>query len=226
MKKSIKPKFIIIIFLILIIVLGGMKVVQFTYENKCYVIECSPASWKEILDTAFAQAGNNFRINSIYASPQWSSDPEAEPEFVSIHVMYISIASDPSIVGEETNHPVKSFEFDDRNLKTIIQKEGGGWANFVPSKDSQDKLKKVTVHPRDAFRVTWTLAKNESSISLENANIIAQLVIDETSLLFYDIKKNGGEPIWIVSYNNDKIDLTYHVNAQTSQVIDFFKNYK
>lgn len=227
MKKSNKPKFLLIIFLLLIIVLGGMKVTQFTYENRCYVIECSPVSWIEILDTAFAQAGNNFRIDGIYASPKWSSEREAGPEFVSIHVMYVSLESDPFGVDEETNHLVKYFEFDDRNLKTIIQTEGGGWASYVPSEDSQNILKNVTVHPRDAFRVTWTLAKNELSFSLENANIVAQLVFDKTLLLFFDdIKSNGGEPIWIVSYSNDKIDLAYHVNAHTSQVIGFFKNYK
>jgi hypothetical protein len=227
MKKSSKPKFIIIILLVFIAVHGAMKVAQYTYENRCYVLKCSPVSWKEILDTTFAQAGNNFRIDGIYASPQWSSDTEAEPEFVSIHVMYVSLESDPSRAGEETNHPVKYFEFDDRNLKTIIQTEGGGgWAGNVPTEDSQDKLRKVTVPPRDAFRVTWILAKNESSMSLESSYVVAQLVFDETLLLFDDIKKNGGDPTWIVSYDNDEIGLTYHVNAQTSQVIGFFKYYK
>lgn len=187
---------------------------KFAYENRCHIIGCSPASWEKILDLAFAHSGSDFRIEYISAQPPHfgNSYSEVGPAFIDIDVSYISLKTDDSIADKKINHPVKHLEFDDQTLMSS-SRTGGQWANYVPPEDSQEKLKRVTIHPRDAFRITWTLAEKDSSLPAKNAHVSALLG-------FYNLAdKFGCESMWAVSYLYDHVALTYYINAQTGQII-------
>jgi hypothetical protein len=181
------------------------------YENRCHILNCPAASWKTILDMAFAQTGNDFRIDYINAHPsEWNNYTEAGPDFIEINVSYISLNTDKSSPKEEINHPMKFFRFNDQSLITDTS-TGNAWSGRVPSKDSQEKLKRTIVTPRDVFRITWTLAYNESSLSAQNVNAF---------LLFDNINEEYGcESIWKVFYDYDEYMLVYYINAQTAQII-------
>ncbi len=212
MAKTDKSKFISLLFI-------SIFCIVFVYWNRCYVISCSPASWEKILEIAFAHSGSDFRIDYISARPShfWNSYTEAGPTFIDIDVSYISLEIDDTRIDEHnTNHPIKRLEFNDFNLITRTH-TGSSWANYVPPEDGQEKLKRVTVHPRDAYQLTWNLAKEETSISAENAIASAILVFNVVD------EKYGCESIWAVQYQYDTIVLTYHINAQTSQIISVEK---
>ena len=225
MKKPGNLRSIIVIFFIFVAILGIAITAQFAFENRCYIITCSPASWEKILDKAFAQAEKNFRIDSIIAFPtKGSKYTEEGPESLTIYVGYVSTESDPTRKESdhpEINYPLAYFTFDDRTLKAVTSVTREGWGNYFRSEDSQEKLKKITVTPRNAIRITWTLAKkHESLMPIENSIIYADLIFDDFYIPFFDdMRENGGEPMWIVSYNNKKIGLVYHVNALTGQII-------
>jgi hypothetical protein len=208
-----KSKFRNIFPLIFIFVFITVIFAKFVYENRCHFINCSPASWDQILKMAFAQAETDFRIQSIWARPsRWNRYTENGPAFIDITISYISPNIDSSRADEETNHPTKNIEFDDQNLITDIR-TGNSWANFVPPEDRQEKLRRVSVHPRDAFRTTWTLAKKESGLSPDNASVLAILSFDE----------RGYESIWSVYYHYDTLTITFYINAQTAQIISVEK---
>lgn len=188
---------------------------KFVYENRCHFINCPPASWTNILDIAFAKSGTDFRIQTIWASPsRWNRYTENGPTFIDIHISYISPKIEPSRVDEEINHPIKDIEFDDRNLVFDIR-TGNSWTNIVPPEDRQEKLKRVFIHPRDAFYITWTLAETESRLSPDNASALAILKFDE----------RGHESMWSVSYYYDDIvSVTFFIDAQTAQIISVEKH--
>ena len=202
------------IFIVIFIIFTFAKFAQFVYENKCHFIKCPPASWTQILDTAFSESGTGFRIQTIWASPsRWNRYTENGPTFVDIHIAYTSLKKEPSRVDEETNHPTKDIEFDDQNLVFDIR-TGNSWTNFVPPEDRQEKLLRVSIHPRDAFYATWALAEKESGLSPNNASVLAILNFDEF----------GRESIWCVSYYYDDIaSLTFYIDTQTAQIISVEK---
>ncbi len=213
-------KFINIIFLFSKIVVLAMVFIKPAYENRCHILDCPPASWETIQEMAFGQTGNDFRIKYISARPsRWNSYAEMGPDFIEIDVTYISLNTDKSSHQEEINHPIKYLTFDDQNL-IAKTRTGSSWYNRIPSSDSQEKLKRVTVSPRDAFRITWTLAYKETSFSANKANVSALLLFDNIN------EKYGCESIWKVSYYYDDLRYTldYYINAQTGQIITFEKN--
>ncbi len=203
------------IFIIVFIIATFAKFATFVYENKCHFINCPAASWTQILDTAFSKSGTDFRIQKIWASPsRWNRYTENGPTFIDIHIAYTSLNIEPSRADEETNHPTKDIEFDDRNLVFDIR-TGNSWTNFVPPEDRQEKLRRVYVHPRDVFLATWSLAEKESGLPPNNASVIAILNFDE----------HGRESIWYVTYYYDDIvDLTFYIDTQTAQIISVKKN--
>ena len=200
-------------FFIIVFIIAAFA--KFVYENKCHFINCPPASWMQILDTAFSKSGTDFRIHTIWASPsRWNRYTENGPTFIDIHIAYTSLKIESSRVDDETNHPTKHIKFDDRNLVFDIR-TGNSWANSIPPEDRQEKLQRVSVHPRDAFYATWSLAEKESGLPPNNASVLAILNFDE----------RGRESIWYVSYYYDDIvDLTFYIDAQTAQIISVEKN--
>ena len=200
---------------IIIIVLITTVFAKFVNENKCHFINCHPASWAQILDTAFTKSGPDFRIQTIWATPsKWNRYTENGPTFIDINIAYTSLKIEPSRVDEESNHPTKVIEFDDRNLVFDIR-TGNSWTNFVPPEDRQEKLQRVSVHPRDAFYATWALATKESGLPPNPNGVIAILNFDE----------HGHESVWYVSYYYDnKVFLIFYVDTQTAQIISVEKN--
>jgi hypothetical protein len=213
MAKTDKSKFISLLFI-------SIFCLVFAYWNRCYVVSCSPASWKKIVEIAFAHSGTDFRIDYISARPShfWNSYTEAGPAFIDIDVKYISLQIDGSIINENNiNHPVKHLEFNDFNLITMTR-TGSSWANYVPPEDGQEKLKRVTVHPRDAFRMTWSLAEKDSALPAKSAHVSALLSFNRVA------KKFRCESIWAIFYYYDHIALTYYIDAQTGEIISSEKN--
>jgi hypothetical protein len=200
---------------IVIIVFAIASFAKFIYENRCHLLDCTPASWTQILNMAFAKSGADFRIQTIWATPsRWNRYTENGPTFIDIHVAYISPKADPSRINKETNHPTKDIEFDNQNLVFDIR-TGNSWTDFVPPEDRQEILQRVSVHPRDAFYATWALAIKESGLPPNPNGVIAILNFDE----------HGYESVWYVSYYYDnKVSLTFYVDTQTAQIISVEKN--
>ena len=209
-----KSKLINYISLFFVVVFFTAIFAKFAYENRCHIISCSPASWERILNLTFAHSGSDFRVDYISAQPSrfGNSYSEAGPAFIDIDVSYISLKTDNSATDKKINHPVKHLEFDDQTLISS-SRTGGQWANYVPPEDGREKLKRVTVHPRDAFRMTWMLAEKDSSLPATNAHVLALLGFNNLA------DKFGCESIWAVSYLYDHVALTYYINAQTGQII-------
>jgi hypothetical protein len=190
--------------------------VKAAYENRCHFINCAPASWNEIRDIALAQAGDNFRIQYISAHPAaWNNFTETGPGFLDLTVTYVSLKPDDSNTNSG-KYSQKYVEFDDRSLLVKIR-TGNSWSNGYPSnisKESQERLSKVTIHPRDAFRTTWKLAETALSHPPNNELTSALLVFDDK------IKERFGcESIWVVNYIYNDASMTFRVDAQTGQVI-------
>ncbi len=201
----------------LMFIFVGITVIfaKFIYENRCYVINCSPALWEKIVDVVFAQSGKEFKFQSISARvPGWSSYTEAGPTSVVITVSYVSLNTDSSRANEEANHPIKSLEFDDKSLITNSHLRNA-WTNRIPPEDWQEKLQRVTVRPRDAFDTTWAFAKKEVGLSSDNVKSLS-------AILIFDL--NGYESIWQVSCGCNTTVLIVNINAQTGQIISVGKN--
>jgi len=215
MKKiTFKSKFIEVVSLILIAVIMTARVGNYFYANRCHFIDCSPASWEQILDLAFAQEGNEYKVQSFSAEPSsWNRYTENGPTFVEIGISYISLNIDSARINEAANHPMKHLELDDQTL-VFDTRTGNSWTSMIPQEDRQDKLRRVLLHPRDAFHATWALAEKESGLSAETANVLAILQFDA----------RGYESLWAVTYHYDKLALTFYVDARTAQIIAVEKN--
>jgi hypothetical protein len=203
-----------------IFVLFAVMFIKFAYQTRCSIFVCSPASWEEILNMALIKAGNNYRIDSIEASPsRRNSYTETGPSFLDIEIVYVSSQKD-NYNSDGINYPVKFLRFDDRNMWASIQSENEWHSNHVPSADSQEIIKRVRVHPRDAISTTWLLARKATLLPSESATVSAHLQVEEIR------KEDGCESVWVVSYYYNMMQpidlvLIYHVNAQSGQVVFF-----
>jgi hypothetical protein len=219
-----KPK-LIISFLPLVVsclVLSLWVVFPFVYQNRCYVISCEPASWEKILDIALAQTGDDSRIDMITARPPKENHySELGPTFINISISYVSLKQDYK-VDEKINHPVKDVEFDDISLiKTT--RNPASWRNYFPSETSQEILKRVTVHPRKTFELTWMLAEKEASLPAEKADVSTILHFNQFKPTDKNYEQCRCESMWSVTYIYDKVIITYFINAQTAQIASIDK---
>ena len=206
-----KSKFInVIIFLVVAILC-----VLFIYKYRCYVVNCSPASWKRIVDVVLTHANNDFQFGHLHAIPSHSQNSytEAGPTFIEINVEYVSLIAD-----EKAYYPTKFLKFDDRDLITKYLDTGNSSTNYVPPEDIKEKLKRVTVHPRDVFRLTWMLAEKETSLPAESANSAAVLIFNNVTVNEY-----GCESIWRVRYSYEHVAMIYIINAQTGEIVSYEK---
>jgi hypothetical protein len=190
--------------------------IKAAYENRCHFINCVPASWNEIRNMAFVQADENFRIEYISARPAaWNNFTETGPAFLDLTITYVSLKPDDSKTNSEL-YPLKYVEFDDRSL-LLKTKTGFSWSNGYPSdisKESQERLSKVTIHPRDAFRMTWGLAKTALRHSPDPNLTSAMLIFDDKIRTVH-----GCESVWAIFYIYNKTSVTFYIDAQTGQVI-------
>ena len=207
--------------LLIMILLGGLGMAWSLYKNRCHLTDCSPASWEAIRDIAFSQAGDDFVIGQIMARPVGTNQndyTDIGPSFIDIEIDYASIK--PYTSYNEISYQHKSIRFDDQTL--IISSRSSGWYRFLPSQESQEILKKVTVHPRDAFRVTWQLAQEKVVFDPTNSRIAAVLRFD-CGNQSYECK-----PIWEVYYYRGagpvyEAGAVYVVDAQTGEIVSIDK---
>jgi hypothetical protein len=195
---------------------------NFIEEYRCYFTDCPPTSWKEIRDVAFTQAGNDFRIASISAFPPQGlihKITETEPAFINISISYISIKESAS---NGIGYSEKRLWFDDRSLFLTDDHYSSDYRSEPPpSTLVTERIKRVTVSPREAYRVTWKLAERLLSHPVNASNeISARLLFDDATK-----RKFGRESVWAVEYHNESSNgVVYtggivYVDAQTGKVI-------
>jgi hypothetical protein len=180
----------------------------YIYPNRCHFMSCTYASWETIQAIVFAQTDNDPRIDYVIARPsKWNSYSASGPTFIDIDIGYWTKLADGTGVGDMT-YRLESIQFDDKILDTH-HFLAGSLTSEPPTLESQQILKRVKLHPRDAFGATWKLAQNELQLDPKSLTVIA-------SLLTFDGATDGHESIWHIFYG-DKLD--YYVDAQTGEII-------
>lgn len=226
-KKSKKALFILIAIICSYLVIAQLvglfsskKVYQITplIFNKCFVLDCPPASWETILDIAFSYAEDNYQVDLINVLPTYEGRfTEVGPEFLTIIISYISHSPDES-TENPIDHSMKYVLFEDRSQSIEVQ-IGGFWTSMTRSEEYQKKISEVKIHPRDVFEATWILAMEEISLSPENAKVSALLLIPNR------VEQYGCDSIWLVDYTYYDVYLQYVVDAITGDVTLLRKNY-
>jgi hypothetical protein len=179
----------------------------------CQFFYCAPASWETTQDIIFAQVDPGFQIASVEATPSGGETlTGTEPNLVNLHITYTSLMADPI---DTTKYTVKYLTFDDRSLKTNLSSpeisQGWSWVK-PPSSLVVERVRRVKISPREAYRVTWELAK---------AQLLKEARLAE--LLFDDVipKSLNCESVWAVHY----VDAAYqkerifYVDAQTGKFL-------
>ncbi len=181
----------------------------YVYQNRCHFISCTYASWETIQAIVFAQANDDTRIDHVIARPsKWNNYSESGPAFIDIDIGYWTKLADGTGAGDMT-YRLESIQFDDKTLATQHYL-AGSLTSEPPSLESQEILKRVKLHPRDAFVITWKLAQNELQLDPKSLTIVASL------LTFDEANNDAHESIWHIFYG-DKLD--YYVDAQTGEII-------
>jgi hypothetical protein len=192
----------------------GIATAVSVYHGRCQLMLCQPATWTEVLQlvqTHAAQAGPNYQVGMIRANPAFRSDLTADgPSHITIRIDLIS--SQPEL-PERWMYTQQTIEFEDR--QQWVRRTGRYGTSEQPSLESQQRLNRIRISPRDVYRITWQAAQRELSTSISLTYSSMNLYTDGLPQ-----ERFGVESAWVISYHDDKEHLTYWIDAQTGEIVE------
>jgi hypothetical protein len=196
----------------LVVLLGMLMFVG--YRGRCKVLTCQPATWSaiyEIAQTQAAKAGPSYRVGLVQAEPSFHTNLTAEgPYDITIRIKLISAQPDAQ---EDGLYPEQTIEFTDRD-QWISWWNNRQWTGELPLLESQQRLTRVRIDPREVYRRTWALAQRELSSAIQLGAASMDLYTDESMQVRF-----GVESAWAISYYDDVDYLIYWIDAQTGTLI-------
>lgn len=182
--------------------------------ERCHFVACQPLTWPELRALArqqAASAGAGYEVEAIMASPIFPTAMTESGPYDIEFTVFVGNSRESTIAPG--SYGTKTFEVLDRS-RSIRWRDGeGGSSESVPA-DAADRLQRVQIGPRDAYRITWPEAQREMQVS--------QILSAHMRFSVNDWEKglHGADLTWQVSYVDDAIEMTYWVDAETGKIVD------